>query len=110
MHVKPDGDRWRAGEKTSITLSMDAHTILVLACTGGVGELIHQCLLIFGHLSYSAESPVGQRLRDVIGLEIGDGTAQAFKLVIARNLPGREYARWPERNRSWEGSTTRSRS
>jgi cyclohexanecarboxyl-CoA dehydrogenase len=35
---------------------------------------------------------VGQRLRDVIGLEIGDGTAQVSKLVISRNLLGRSYA------------------
>ncbi|GAA3560202.1 acyl-CoA dehydrogenase family protein [Amycolatopsis ultiminotia] len=55
-------------------------------------EVIHQCLLTLGHLGYSAESPVGQRLRDVIGLEIGDGTAQVSKLVIARNLLGRAFA------------------
>ncbi|MFL6056096.1 MAG: acyl-CoA dehydrogenase family protein [Actinoallomurus sp.] len=55
-------------------------------------EVIHQCLLTFGHVAYSTESPLGQRLRDVIGLEIGDGTAQVSKLVIARHLLGREYA------------------
>ena len=55
-------------------------------------EVIHQCLLTFGHLAYSNESPIGQRLRDVIGLEIGDGTAQVSKLVIARNLLGRAFA------------------
>jgi cyclohexanecarboxyl-CoA dehydrogenase len=31
-------------------------------------------------------------LRDVIGLEIGDGTAQIAKLVAARHLFGREFA------------------
>ncbi len=55
-------------------------------------EVIHQCLLTFGHLAYSTDSPIGQRLRDVIGLEIGDGTAQVSKLVIARSLLGRAYA------------------
>ncbi|TWP33905.1 acyl-CoA dehydrogenase family protein [Leekyejoonella antrihumi] len=55
-------------------------------------EVIHQCLLTFGHLAYSTESPIGQRLRDVIGLEIGDGTAQVSKLVISRQLLGREFA------------------
>ena len=55
-------------------------------------EIIHQCLLTFGNLGYSTDSPLGQRLRDVIGLEIGDGTAQVSKLVIARHLLGREYA------------------
>lgn len=55
-------------------------------------EVIHQCLLTLGHLGYSSDSPVGQRLRDVIGLEIGDGTAQVSKLVIARSLLGRAFA------------------
>lgn len=55
-------------------------------------EVVHQCLLTFGHLAYSTESPLGQRLRDVIGLEIGDGTAQVSKLVIARNMLGRTFA------------------
>ncbi|MDN5794898.1 MAG: acyl-CoA dehydrogenase family protein [Intrasporangium sp.] len=55
-------------------------------------DVIHQCLLTIGHVGYSSESKVGQRLRDVIGLEIGDGTAQVSKLVIARHLLGREYA------------------
>lgn len=55
-------------------------------------EVIHQCLLTFGHLAYSSDSPIGQRLRDVIGLEIGDGTAQVSKLVIARSLLGRQFA------------------
>jgi cyclohexanecarboxyl-CoA dehydrogenase len=55
-------------------------------------EVIHQCLLTFGHLAYSSDSPIGQRLRDVIGLEIGDGTAQVSKLVITRSLLGRQFA------------------
>lgn len=55
-------------------------------------EVIHQCLLTLGHVAYSAEHKLGQRLRDVIGLEIGDGTAQVSKLVISRHLLGRAYA------------------
>jgi len=55
-------------------------------------DVIHQCLLTLGQIGYSTEHKVGQRLRDVIGLEIGDGTAQVSKLVIARNLLGRAYA------------------
>jgi len=55
-------------------------------------DVIHQCLLTLGHVGYSTEHKVGQRLRDVIGLEIGDGTAQVSKLVISRHLLGREYA------------------
>lgn len=55
-------------------------------------DVIHQCLLTLGHIGYSTEHKVGQRLRDVIGLEIGDGTAQVAKLVISRSLLGRTYA------------------
>lgn len=52
----------------------------------------HQALLTLGHTAYSDEVAAGQRLRDVIGLEIGDGTAQIAKLVAARQLLGREHA------------------
>src|SRR5438477_1564501 len=55
-------------------------------------EAAHQVLLTFGHLGYSAETPHGQRLRDLIGLEIGDGTANIAKLVVARSLLGRGHA------------------
>jgi cyclohexanecarboxyl-CoA dehydrogenase len=53
-------------------------------------ETIHQCLLHHGHYGYTDELPFEQRLRDVIGLEIGDGTAEVMKLVVARELIGRE--------------------
>lgn len=55
-------------------------------------DVIHQCLLTLGHVGYSTEHKVGQRLRDVIGLEIGDGTAQVAKLIISRQLLGRSCA------------------
>lgn len=55
-------------------------------------ETAHQALLTLGHAGYSEELPSGQRIRDLIGLEIGDGTAQIAKLVLARELLGRAYA------------------
>lgn len=55
-------------------------------------EAIHQALLTFGHAAWSEENPQAQRLRDVMGFEIADGTAQIAKLVVARALFGREYA------------------
>jgi cyclohexanecarboxyl-CoA dehydrogenase len=30
--------------------------------------------------------PFEQRLRDVLGLQIGDGTAQIMKMIIARQM------------------------
>lgn len=53
-------------------------------------ETIHQCLLLHGHYGYTDELPFEQRLRDVMGLEIGDGTAEVMKIVVARELMGRE--------------------
>jgi cyclohexanecarboxyl-CoA dehydrogenase len=53
-------------------------------------DVIQQCLLLHGHGAYSTELPFEQRLRDVLGLQIGDGTAQIMKLVIARQKVGRE--------------------
>ena len=51
-------------------------------------EVIHQCLLTHGHYGYTMDLPHQQRLRDVMGLEIGDGTAQIMKLIIAREKIG----------------------
>ncbi|MDN3356450.1 acyl-CoA dehydrogenase family protein [Actinomadura sp. DC4] len=55
-------------------------------------EVVHQALPAFGRTGYATESPQGQRLRDVVGLEIGDHTARIARLVVARRLLGREYA------------------
>lgn len=59
-------------------------------------DAIQQCLLTHGHLGYSMDMPHQQRMRDVLGLQIGDGTAQVSKMVIARETVGRasvQYAR-----------------
>jgi cyclohexanecarboxyl-CoA dehydrogenase len=53
-------------------------------------ETIHQCLLLHGHYGYTDELPFEQRMRDVMGLEIGDGTAEVMKVIVARELMGRE--------------------
>lgn len=52
-------------------------------------ETIHACLLVHGHAGYSNELPFEQRLRDVLGLQIGDGTANIMKNIIARERAGR---------------------
>jgi cyclohexanecarboxyl-CoA dehydrogenase len=52
-------------------------------------DVIHQCLLTLGHYGFSKDTPHQQRLRDVMGLEIGDGTAAVMKLIIARERIGR---------------------
>lgn len=53
-------------------------------------EAIHACLLIHGHAGYADALPFQQRLRDVLGLQIGDGTAHIMKNIIARERAGRD--------------------
>jgi len=50
---------------------------------------IEVSMKIHGHLGYSAELPLQQRLRDVMAYLIADGTAEIQKRVIARELVGR---------------------
>ncbi|HIF08407.1 MAG TPA: cyclohexanecarboxyl-CoA dehydrogenase [Sneathiellales bacterium] len=52
-------------------------------------DVLHNCILTHGHMGYSMDMPHQQRMRDVMGLEIGDGTAQIMKLIIAREKIGR---------------------
>ena len=54
-------------------------------------EAIHASLLLHGWMGYDQDLPHEQRLRDVIGLEIGDGTPEIMKGVIARETFGREF-------------------
>lgn len=53
-------------------------------------DVIHRCLLYHGHYGYSTELPIQQRLRDVIGWQIGDGAEEVMKLIISRELAGRD--------------------
>jgi cyclohexanecarboxyl-CoA dehydrogenase len=59
-------------------------------------EAIHQALLTFGHYGFSRDTPHQQRMRDVMGLQIGDGTAGIMKLIVARERVGKaavQYAK-----------------
>lgn len=53
-------------------------------------DVIHQCALTLGHYGWSMDSAHQQRMRDVMGLEIGDGTAGIMKMIVARARAGRE--------------------
>jgi cyclohexanecarboxyl-CoA dehydrogenase len=54
-------------------------------------NVMHEILLIFGNEGYSEKNAIEQRLRDAIGLQIGDGTAEIMKLIIAREIMGRKF-------------------
>ena len=51
-------------------------------------DVVHQCLLMHGHGGYD-RGLMEQRLRDLLGFQIGDGTAQIMKTIIARTRAGR---------------------
>lgn len=55
-------------------------------------DVVKDCLLLHGQFGYKTDRPIEQRLRDVLGLQIGDGTAQIMKMIIARQAVGREFA------------------
>jgi cyclohexanecarboxyl-CoA dehydrogenase len=57
-----------------------------------VVKVIHDCLILHGHYGYSKDLPIEQRLRDVLGWQIGDGTPQVQKIIIARSLLGKELS------------------
>ncbi len=52
---------------------------------------INDCIVLQGLGGWSSELPLQQLLLDVSGLQIGDGTPQIQKLVIARHLIGRKW-------------------
>ena len=52
-------------------------------------EAVHRCLRLHGHYGYSTELPHQQRLRDIIGWQIGDGSEEIMKMLIARSRFGR---------------------
>jgi len=55
-------------------------------------EAIHAAIVLNGWMGYDQDLPHEQRLRDVIGLEIGDGTPEIMKAIIARETFGREFS------------------
>ncbi len=54
-------------------------------------EAIHACIVLHGFLGYDMDLPLQQRLRDVVGNEIADGTPEIMKGIVARETLGRQY-------------------
>lgn len=52
-------------------------------------DIIQNCLLLNGHYGYTTDLPIQQRMLDVMGLQIGDGTAQIMKTIISREKVGK---------------------
>lgn len=58
---------------------------------------VKDCLLLHGNYGYSEEFSLEQRLRDVMAVEIADGTAQIQKIIIARERYGSEFLPYDRR-------------
>ncbi len=54
-------------------------------------DIIWDCIVLHGHIGYSTELPLERRFRDVLGWQIGDATPQIQKLIVAREIFGKEY-------------------
>lgn len=79
---------WKASEGEDFTKDV---SMAKLRGTQLSAEVIHDCMILHGHYGYSDDFGLGKRMQDVIGLEIGEGPHQIQKLVIAREILGREY-------------------
>lgn len=55
-------------------------------------DAAHQALLTCGHRGWNTAADFERRLRDLVGPEIADGTDNAARLVVARELFGRAFA------------------
>ncbi|WP_227999061.1 acyl-CoA dehydrogenase family protein [Nocardia australiensis] len=61
---------------------------------------VKECLLLHGNYGYSQELPFEQRLRDVMSVEIADGTAQIQKIIIMREKYGTDFVPYEKRRKS----------
>jgi len=53
-----------------------------------VYSVLHLCLLMLGQGGYDHDL-IQQRLRDVLGFQIGDGTVHIMKTIVVRTRAGR---------------------
>jgi len=54
-------------------------------------EACNNAMLTLGHVGYSSDYPVEQRLRDVLGYQFADGTADIQRTILVREFIGKEY-------------------
>jgi alkylation response protein AidB-like acyl-CoA dehydrogenase len=69
----------------------------------------HECLILHGHYGYTKDYPVEQRLRDVIGQQIADGTPQIQNSSLPAASSGATSSE-PRRPRQIPPSVARSNS
>ena len=52
-------------------------------------DALHTCIILSGWPGYSSDLPHERRMRDVMGLELGDGAPGVMKMIVAREIFGR---------------------
>ena len=57
-------------------------------------EACNNAMLTLGHVGYSSDYPVEQRLRDAYGFQFADGTADIQRTILVRELIGKEYVNY----------------
>lgn len=54
-------------------------------------EAINNAYLTFGHVGFSTEHAIEQRLRDAYGIEFADGSCDILRNTLVREIMGKEY-------------------
>lgn len=80
------------GDQGQLMMMMKYSAMCKWWCPEVAFHAVHDCLLLHGHIGYSEEHSLEQRLRDVLGFEYTDSVAQMMKMIISRELMGREAA------------------
>ena len=94
-HARLTMARWHCFRTLCLRDQGLPHNSEAAICKGFVPEMcvgaIQDCMVLHGHYGFTQDFPIEQRLRDVAGQIIADGTPQIQKLIIARELFGREF-------------------
>jgi len=90
-----EASRWLAYRSLALRDAGQSHNREAAMCKWWMPQIsaaaINDCIILHGHTGWAEEMPLTQMMKDVSGLQIGDGTPQIQKLVIARSLIGREW-------------------
>jgi alkylation response protein AidB-like acyl-CoA dehydrogenase len=97
MHIALEAARaltlkaaWAKDEgKPSTTLVSTAK----LYATEAAAKAAHDCVLLHGGRGYNNDFPVERYLRDIVGLEIYEGSSNIQRIIIAKNLLKEEGCR-----------------
>lgn len=75
-----------AWEKDRKLPSTQSTSVAKLFATEAAAKAAHDAVLLFGGRGYSNDYPVERYYRDIVGLEIYEGTSNVQRMIIAGNL------------------------